>query len=233
MKGDLCMVDRGIRQSRMRGPLLAALMLFLVISTLASCKGKPVATVNGEAITRDEFNKQLEDTAGAQVLDRMITEKLVFQEATKLKIEVTDKDLNAKIDEIKGSFGNEEQFQAALKQNSLTLEKLKEQLKSQIIVEKASRQGIKVSDAEIKQHYEQNKDSLYADRKLSDVKKEAEKWLIDQKARQKAVTWVEELKAKAKIVNNLYPQQEQAAQPAQPTQQQQQQPPQQTTSTSK
>lgn len=197
--------------------MVLALILIAVLSSCNTAANKPVAVVNGENISREEFDKRLEETAGKQVLDRLVTEKLISQEAKKQSIEVTDKDLDKKIAEIKSSFGNEQQFQDALKQNSMTLEQLKDQLKSQIIVEKASRKGITVSEAEIKAHFEQNKDSLYAGRKLKDVKKDAEEWLINQKARQKAVTWVEDLKKKAKIENVLYPEKKEAATPpAQP-----------------
>lgn len=198
--------------------LIAAMLAAMFL--LSSCKsgGGDVAVVNGENISRDEFNTRLEETAGKQVLDRMITEKLIDQEAAKKKITVTEADLKAKIDEIKSSFGSEDQFQQALKQNSMTLDNLKEQLRSQIIIEKASREGIKVTESEIKAHYDQNKDSMYKGKKLTEVRKDAEEWLINQKSRQVAASWVEELKSKAKIENKLYP--EEIAQPPATTGQQ-------------
>lgn len=48
-------------------------------------KDDTAAKVNGEAISKTELNSLLNDQYGAQVLDSLISEKLVLQEAKKRK----------------------------------------------------------------------------------------------------------------------------------------------------
>ena len=88
-----------------RLPVIAALAVFA-----AGCGQKPVATVNGEPITRDEFFQTvLNGTSGAQpnmalgiqVLESMINERLLLAEAKREGVVPTDADIDARLNEIR------------------------------------------------------------------------------------------------------------------------------------
>jgi parvulin-like peptidyl-prolyl isomerase len=95
------------------------------------------------------------------------------QEADKLGIKVTDADLDARLDQIKKQYyGNpagqkqataaqmEKRYQAALKQQGFTDEEVRQGIKLQLIREKVFKKvtgDVKVSDSEIKNYYDKNK----------------------------------------------------------------------------
>jgi parvulin-like peptidyl-prolyl isomerase len=95
------------------------------------------------------------------------------QEADKLGVEVSDKDVDARLDQIKKQYyGNppgqptatkeqmEKRYQAALKQQGFTDEEVRSGIKLQLVrdrVFKKVTKDVKVSDDEVKAYYEKNK----------------------------------------------------------------------------
>lgn len=95
------------------------------------------------------------------------------QEADKLGVEVSDKDVDARLDQIKKQYyGNppgqptaskdqmEKRYQAALKQQGFTDEEVRSGIELQLIREKVFKKvtkDVKVSDDEVKAYYEKNK----------------------------------------------------------------------------
>jgi parvulin-like peptidyl-prolyl isomerase len=134
---------------------------------------KVAAVVNNDVITLSEvkqaasFSNQNPDDTKVQkeLLEMMIEERLLQQEATKLGIKVTDKEIDAAIEDIKKKFNlSEEQMEEVLKKQNYTQESFREQWRRQILSNKlmGSRvQGqIAVTDDEVKQYYEANKGDL-------------------------------------------------------------------------
>lgn len=90
-----------------------------------------VARVNGEPITRDEFQAALErrragtqatdETALAnQVLDTLIEQRLIRQAAANAGISVTDAEVQAEIDALRSSVGTDDGWQSFLDMNNYT-----------------------------------------------------------------------------------------------------------------
>ena len=95
------------------------------------------------------------------------------QEADKLGVSVSDKDVQARLDQIKNQYyGNppgqkkatkaemEQRYQAALKQQGFTDEEVRHGIKLQLIKEKVFKkvtEDVKVSDDQVKAYYEKNK----------------------------------------------------------------------------
>lgn len=52
------------------------------------------ATVNGEEISRDELHERLVDQYGQELLDSLITEKVIDQEAKKENVKVTQNEID-------------------------------------------------------------------------------------------------------------------------------------------
>jgi len=89
-------------------------------------------------ITKEDFYNKMKEQYGDQVLNSMIDEKVLED-----KYKVTDKEIDKEIDKIKKELGGEDAFKQALQQNGLTDEKqLKERVKSMILNEKASTDGV-------------------------------------------------------------------------------------------
>jgi foldase protein PrsA len=162
--------------------LVSALMCALLAGSLAStgCSNKNVAAkVNGEAISTDSLNTQIDQLkkqypnmfTGAdgegrlldfkqRLLDNLINAALIKQAAKQKGITVSDAEVQKQIDQLRAGFKDDAQFQAALKSAGMTLDTLKEQIKSQVVTNKliqtlASSQ--QVTQAEIQAYYNKNK----------------------------------------------------------------------------
>lgn len=178
------------------------IFLIVLVASAIGCS-KTVATVNGEKITQAELNQRLMQQAGKEVLDQLITEKLILQEAKKKGIKISEKEIDKKIEEFKKQFPDEKTFRAQLKANNMTLNFLREQIKLQLIVEKILKDKVKVPEEEVKKYYEENKEMFFSGKKFEEVKKQIEEELEYQKLSMQTQIWIKELKKKAKIVNTL------------------------------
>jgi len=73
----------------------------------------------------------------AAVLGQLIEQRLILQEAKKIGTTVTSAEVEARLKEIRSRFPSEDEFQASLAKAQLSVEKLKEHLRDQLIVQHA------------------------------------------------------------------------------------------------
>lgn len=168
----------------MRNRRSLAVLLFLLTVSLtlpgvihAASQSSDVASVNGETITQKEFYAALERTAGEKVLQQLIIEKLLFQEAARLGIMPSDDEINLQIERIKAQFGGDEQaFIQALDRYNIDEKRLRDEVALGAILQKLERQGVTVSEKEMQEYYETNKNDMTQIRArhiLVDTEKEA------------------------------------------------------------
>jgi foldase protein PrsA len=134
------------------------LVLALTLPALAQ-PADPVALVNGQPITRAEFLTALEQSAGAQILDRLIAVHLLQQANQKDKL-VEAKEIDQEVAGIRGQFPGEAEFLSALKQNGLTLDSLRQQIEAKLTMDRLAIKGITVTDEEIAQYFQDNEQAL-------------------------------------------------------------------------
>ncbi len=102
-------------------------------------------------ITQKEFYEALKDQYGEQIIQELVLEKVLSNE-----YEVTEKELDEKMDELKEQLGA--QFEMALFQNGYTDEEdFRQSLKVNLLQEKAAIKDIKVTEDELKEYYENKK----------------------------------------------------------------------------
>lgn len=93
------------------------------------------------------------------IMKRIVNEELVRQEAARLKIAPSEAQLDEELKEYKAMFKTEERFTQYLKSSNIDLNKVKDNLTQtlllKLLLEKAN--VTKVSDEEIKAHYEKMK----------------------------------------------------------------------------
>ena len=113
---------------------ILALTLAGGVIALSACNqsgGSTVAESNAGDITQDELYEAMKEKYGAQALQQLVYEKVLSK-----KYKVTDKELDAKIDELKEQLG--ENFEAALAQYGYANEEdFKETMKLGMMQEKA------------------------------------------------------------------------------------------------
>lgn len=134
-----------------------------------------MAKVNGYKILRTEvdktYNQQLagspqkptateEEALRLNILSQIIYHQLLLQKAEKLGVVATDDEVEAKFNQAKAPF-TQEQFQKQLKDIGFTEEDYKLDLRRNLTVEKLLNKEIaskvNISDADINTYYEQNK----------------------------------------------------------------------------
>ena len=112
-----------------------------------------VAVVNGEAITAHDLQKRTaaemnrmglkpDDPKGEpmrkQALDSLINDILLRQEASRYKITVDDNDVNTEVKRIRENMGNlnQQQFEAQLARQGMTVDTVKDQLRNNMLRQK-------------------------------------------------------------------------------------------------
>ncbi|AWB45790.1 peptidylprolyl isomerase [Paenibacillus sp. CAA11] len=141
------------------------LAVLLVISLVKNPFGQSdaktvVATVNGEDITKDKLYDKLVEAGGTQTLSGMIDEELVRQEMEKEKLQITDADIKKEKDFYLKQFGSDEALSQVLAQYGMSEEDFNEQLKKEAQIRKLLEPKVTVTDDEIKQYFEANKEAM-------------------------------------------------------------------------
>lgn len=158
------------------------------------------ALVNWRPVTRYAMFKELEKQGGSQVLEGLITESLIFQEAKRQKIMVTREELETEVGKIEEQVGLQGQsLDDLLAMRGQTRGDLEEQIKMQLVVEKILGQDIEVGQEELEEYFEKQKEFLAEGIEFEEVKGEMERSLRQEKINEKFATWLGELQEKAKI----------------------------------
>lgn len=135
---------------------IAGALTLLLGAALAACSGGAIATVNGEPISRADFDARLEAGQMARgVLQQMVQEALVLQYAKENNITVTDAQIQAREDQLKANFpaGTWDEMLAA---RGLTEDDVHDALRDQLILDMALGKNITISDAQIQQYFNKN-----------------------------------------------------------------------------
>lgn len=157
------------------------------------------ATVDGRVISRYSLIKELEKQNGKTVLDTMISENIIANEASKKGIVVTDSDIDQEVKVVEsGILAQGGTLDMALLQQGMTVDDLKDRIRTQKMVEKLLADKIVVSEAEVNTYIATNKISLPKG-KETEAKTQIAEQLRDQKLNQEAKKWIAELKSSAKV----------------------------------
>lgn len=171
--------------------VIAVLVLAVIVLTVmvvqqpstgpAVEQGEVVATVNGEEITRDELFEAMYAQGGREVLDQVITRKLITQLAEEEGISVSEDELEEEImNIIDESFqGAEEQFEMILEQYGISMDAFREDARLNLLVRKLAMEEIDISEEEAEEYFEEN-------RHLFDTEEEVEARHILVESREEA-----------------------------------------------
>ena len=175
--------------------------LVIIAFLLFQFKGLFIAaTVNGQPISRLEVLGQLEKEGGKSVLDTLVTNNLIMQEAAKEKVTVSSTEISAQIAQITSNLKAQGQdLNSALAAQGMTQNDLNYQVKLQILVQKLAGKGITVTDQEAQDYFKQNQSTFPKGSKFADVSTQIKSQLLQQKTSEAIQTWITNLKSKAKI----------------------------------
>jgi len=165
--------------------LAMLLFLCLVLASLSfATEDKIIAVVNKDVITQKDLDgfvnfmrmqlnqtyrgQQLEEKIASlesDLMERLIEDRLILQEAKKSGIKINDDRVRAKMEQIKKSYPSDSEFQAALKQQGLSQidieNRIREQLLMYAIIETKIKSKIIINPAEVTEFYQKNKEKLF------------------------------------------------------------------------
>lgn len=154
--------------------------------------------VDRTPITRLEMYQQLESRYGKDMLEQMITESLIANEAKNRQVSVSKEELAAEIKKLEDQQGGADKLDQALGFQGMTRQDLEKQIGYQLMIKKMFGQGVSVSDEEVTQYIESNKEQLGVvdDKTKSAIKDQ----LTMQKIGQAFNTWLTENKSGKRVV---------------------------------
>ncbi|MEX1052571.1 MAG: SurA N-terminal domain-containing protein [Patescibacteria group bacterium] len=162
-------------QSFIDKQLLYLIGLILILGLLYTYKSQfIVATVNGKPISRHALIKELEQQGRELAVDSLISKELIYQEAKKKDIAISQKDLNKEVEEVKKSFeANNQTLDGFLEQQNISYSDFLDQVRLQLIMERLLSDDIQVSEEAINQYLEENQDFFPEDVTEEQLRKSA------------------------------------------------------------
>ena len=137
------------------------------------------ATVNGVNIAKTELESAIRsiearnhapvpvekrDEVFRGVLDDLVSYTLLKQEALQRHVVVTDAEIEARLGELRKQFGNNAAFEKALTEQKMTVEKLRDNARTDLLVNKLLEQEVvskvSVKPADVSAFYEKNPDKF-------------------------------------------------------------------------
>ncbi|MGM0866641.1 MAG: peptidylprolyl isomerase [Bacillota bacterium] len=123
-------------------------------------KDEVVAKVGDKSISKEDLYTTLVDQYGDAALDTLIAEKIVELESDEKKITVKDSEIEEELESLKDSYGGEEAFNEALASSGASLDSVKKNVQSFLLTEKLLKDRVSISDDQIKEYFEANKESF-------------------------------------------------------------------------
>ncbi|WP_262481858.1 peptidylprolyl isomerase [Bacillus sp. CH30_1T] len=123
-------------------------------------KDEVVAKVGDKSISKEDLYTTLVDQYGDAALDTLIAEKIVELESDKKNLTVKDSEIEEELESLKESYGGEEAFNEALATSGASLDSVKKNVQSFLLTEKLLKDRVSISDDQIKEYFEANKESF-------------------------------------------------------------------------
>jgi FKBP-type peptidyl-prolyl cis-trans isomerase (trigger factor) len=187
-----------------------------------------IATVNGEEVTRAEFDmrfKQASDSYEADgtdvndpgfqeqlaqsLVERMINELLLLQAAAEANLTPDEAEVDTRYEEVVGQFETDAQFQEALAQFNLDEAKLRENIKEGMVMDayvdshlenNVPDEALQPTEAELQQAYDAYVSRLSGDKPpFEEVRQNIETQARQQKISEQVTKLLDHLKAEADV----------------------------------
>src|SRR5207244_4966506 len=158
--------------------LIAGLLLTASCGSASKAYADVGARVNGKDITIAQLEKQFQNRLNGaeqppsaeeaqdlklQVLNQLINDQILLEMDSTAGLSATDAEVDVKFNEFKSQY-TQEKFQDLLKEQKMTVDDLRTELRKSITIDKLVNKEItskiSVTDAEIKAFYEKNKASF-------------------------------------------------------------------------
>ena len=187
-----------IESGKLRILAILAVILVALIGFWYKTNSWPIVAIAGlRPITRFEINQDLFSQYGKTTVEDKITEVLVKNELDKTGVTVNRDEIQKKIGDIKTSLGEGTDLNKLLADRGMSQQEFEKQLELQMRVEKALLAKIEITDKDVSDYLEANKQFISASGEAAVV--QAREALKYSKLQEAVGKWIDELKVKAKI----------------------------------
>jgi foldase protein PrsA len=153
-------VDKKKRSITLWSVLGGVVVIGTMLAVFGFSKEEVVAKVGSKSISKEDLYTTLVDQYGEAALDTLIAEKIVELESKEKEITVKKSEMEEELQTIQDSYGDEEAFIEALASSGASLDSVKENIKTYLLTEKLLQDRISISDDQVKEYFEENKDSF-------------------------------------------------------------------------
>ncbi|MFA6004922.1 MAG: SurA N-terminal domain-containing protein [Patescibacteria group bacterium] len=180
--------------------IVGAVVVVVLVGALFFKNLFVVALVNGQPVSRIALIQELERLGGKQALNSLVTKTLIEQEASKKGVKVTDVEINKAVTDLTASLKKQGQdLDKLLVAQGMTKATLIEQMRVQKVVEKLFDKQAVVSDKDVTDYLEKNKESLPEGQDPATLRDSVKDQLKQQKLSEVFQTWVQASEKNAKI----------------------------------
>lgn len=159
------------------------------------------AVVNGRPISRLAVVKETEKQSGKQALDNLVRNTLIEEEANREHVSVNDKEVDDEVKKVEDTVKKQGQnLDQVLQLQGMTRADLRKLIRLDKLVGKMVGKDIKISDKDVNDFIEKNKESLPQNQNAEQLKASVKDRLKQQQLNEKVQTWLSDLRNKAKII---------------------------------
>ncbi len=196
--------DTGAKTAaRFSRPYIALVIVILLLgAALYYFRGIFVAAVvNGQPISRLDIVNKTEKQSGKQTLETEVRNLLIEQKAKKEKVSVSEKEIDDEIKKLQDNLSKQGQnLDQVLKTQGMGKEDLRKLIKLDKLVAKMVGKDVNVTDKEVDEYIEKNKEALPQEGDEDTLKKQVKEQLKQQKTNEKVRTWLAAIQKEAKVV---------------------------------
>lgn len=181
--------------------ILIPLVIIIILGLIYFFKNQlVVAIVNGQPISRFALIGELDKRFGKKTLDAIVTKTIILQEAKKQNASVSKEEIDKEVKDLEDNVTKQGQnLNQLLESQGMTREDLREQIRIQKLLEKIAGKDISITDQEVNDYIEKNKDLFPKEAKMEDIKEKVKEQLKQEKLNEKTQTFLKQLRDNAKI----------------------------------
>lgn len=164
-----------------------------------------VATVNGEPISRYALIVELEKQGAQQVLEQMVTNKLVEQKAKEEGIEVTQEQIDAEVARVEETLiAQGADLETMLSFYGQDMNTFLQGIKQNLLIKELFKGQIEITDSDVKEYYESNPESYPEGATFNDLEEQIRDELYSNEVGMLYQEWIEEIKSESNVNYFIY-----------------------------
>lgn len=156
------------------------------------------ASVNGKPIFFWEYLSKLHQIAGTQVLDQIVTERVISQEALRQGVVVTQAQVKEEEQKLQDQLAQAGGLEVMLANQGISKSEFERQLNLSLLVRGILTNQVTVSDDEVNSEYQNSKEQ-YTNLEEDEAKTKIRETLQYQRIQEQITPWLENLKKNAQV----------------------------------